>query len=198
MKLTPQLSFNANVPDDVRIVGIDPGSTKLGYTRLSFSAVTGQIIQTQARTITGNRSLGMDELMILTHSERFARIHALCNELFRLFHEDQPNYIVCESPFYNPKMPMAYGVLVEVLSAIRNMVWTYHPHMTFDLIDPSSAKNAVGASGGAKKEVMQKAILGMSGLKYVGTIPQHLIDEHSIDAIAVAYSRYKKCLSYFS
>lgn len=185
-------------PDHVKIVGIDPGSTNLGYCRLTFSAQTCQILETTAKTITANRNLGLDQNLALIHGERYARIEALCRELLFNLYQDLPNFIVCESPFYNPGRPSAYGVLMEVLSAIRNTVYQYHPLMVFELIDPSSAKNAVGASGGAKKEVMQKAVLQMPGLQYNGLVPQNQLDEHSIDAIAVAMSKYRKCLSYFS
>lgn len=140
----------------------------------------------------------MDVQLANLHGERFARIECLCRELLFCLYQDQPNFIVCESPFYNPRMPSAYGVLMEVLSAIKNTVYHYHPLMVMEMIDPSSAKNAVGASGGAKKELMQKAVLEMPGLNYVGLIAQNQLDEHSIDAIAVAMSRYKKCLSYFN
>lgn len=198
--LPPIPAFNPDNPDldAIRIIGIDPGSTNLGYARLDFSGLTGKIIRTNAITLTVGRKSDMDVDMAETHGDRFARIAALCDQLKAMLESDRPHYIVCESPFYNPKRPMAYGVLVEVMSALRRTVWEYHPFMKFDPIDPSSAKNAVGASGAAKKEVMQQAIISMTELNYEGEIPQTEIDEHSIDAIAVAYSRYKKLLSYFA
>lgn len=186
-----------NVPDYIKIIGIDPGTTNIGYSVIRFSALTGEIVDTRARTIVAGKEVSLDKLAALVHGERFARIHSLCHTLLRMFHEDTPNFVVCEAPFYNPKRPSAYGALVEIMDGIRNTVHLYHPFMQLEPIDPSSAKNAVGASGGAKKEVMQKAIMTMTDLRYVGDIPQSHLDEHSIDAIAVAYSKYKKCLACF-
>ncbi len=191
------LSILPTCPDYVKIIGIDPGTTNIGYSVLRFSAMSGRIVDTRARTVTAGRELCIDKLAAETHGDRFARIQNLSQTLLTMLHEDEPNFVVCEAPFYNPKRPGAHAALVEALDAIRQAVYLYHPFLKLELIDPSSAKNAVGASGSAKKEVMQTAILGMAELNYQGDIPQINLDEHSIDAIAVAYSKYKKCLTSF-
>lgn len=61
---------------------------------------------------------------------------------------------------------------------------------TINGIDPSSVKNAVGAKGNAKKEVMAEQLLTLENI-LLSDRPLRELDEHSVDAVAVAYSAYK-------
>lgn len=178
-----------------RIIGIDPGSTTLGFSVLEYDARTLKIIRTYAYTFNAGK-MKLNLLDIESHSERYARIYELMEAIYGGFVDLQPNFVICESPFMAMRRPQAYGALVEVVFAIRSALRKYDPIMSLDLIDPPSAKNAVGAAGNAKKEQVfaaLKKILGeihfdeeLSGCSFDD------LDEHSIDGIAIAYSRWKK------
>lgn len=179
------------VPSDsphARIIGIDPGSEMLGVSCLTIDVRTLDIINTQACTFTGSK-LNMNLWMEQIHSTRFSRIAAHKENLKHIFQICQPVAIVCESPFYNPRRPNAYGVLVETLDAIRHSVWEYDQCIPLDLIDPPTVKRAVGGKGNADKIEMKRLVLSLPDLNFTGTIPLECVDEHAIDAIAVAYSR---------
>lgn len=173
------------------IVGIDPGTHKLGVGILSVSCETMEIIASNAYTLTALKLLPKDAWAIGIHGERAARIQALSDELDRCFGVFKPLRIASESPFYNPRRPMAYGSLVETLSMIRQAVWRYSVWCQMGLVDPPTVKNAVGARGDGSKDAVKKRIIAMDELRWNGLHPITELDEHAIDGLAVAYSDYK-------
>lgn len=178
-----------------RIIGIDPGSTTLGFSVLEYDARTLKIIRTYAFTFNAGK-MKLSDLDIETHSERYARIYELMEALYEKFVELKPTFVICESPFMAMRRPQAYGALVEVVFAIRSALRKYDPTMSLDLIDPPSAKNAVGAAGNAKKEQVQVALMKLlPELHFDESLSEASfvkLDEHSVDGTAIAYSRWKK------
>lgn len=178
-----------------RIVGIDPGSTTLGFSILEYNLRSFKIVRTCAYTFNANK-MRLDALDIANHSERYARIYELMDALYDAFLTIRPNFVISESPFMAMRRPQAYGALVEVVFAIRSALRKYDPTMTLDLIDPPSAKNAVGAAGNAKKEQVQAALKKLLSIlnfdEAHSAAPFDKLDEHSVDSLAIAYSRWKK------
>lgn len=178
-----------------RIIGIDPGSTTLGFSVLEYDARTLKIIRTYAFTFNAGK-MKLSDLDIENHSERYARIYELMEALYEKFVELKPTFVICESPFMAMRRPQAYGALVEVVFAIRSALRKYDPTMPLDLIDPPSAKNAVGAPGNAKKEqvaaALKKLLPNLHFDVSLSEAPFDQLDEHSVDGTAIAYSRWKK------
>ena len=187
----------SNDPDQQvgRIVGIDPGSTTLGFSILEYDLHSFEIVRTYARTFNAGK-MKLSELDIANHSERYARIYELMDALYDAFVEIEPTLVISESPFMAKRMPMAYGALVEVVFAIRSALRKYDPTMNLDLIDPPRAKNAVGAAGNAKKDQVHAALKKLlPDLHFDETRSSESfdgLDEHSVDGLAIAYSRWKK------
>ncbi len=173
------------------IVGIDPGSTTLGFAVLYFDIRTLEILQTRAFTIKAEklaRGSWASELL----GDMLGRIHALEEKLLNLFRDIDPFMIASESPFFSRKHPNAFAVLSAVIGAIRNAIGRYDAWKVLYLIDPPSVKNAVGAEGNAGKEDVKEKALALGGvLRFAGPVALNELDEHSIDAICVAYARYK-------
>lgn len=180
-----------NASDVATIVGIDPGSETLGICLMSFNVTTLEIVSTQAQTYIGSK-LGMSRWILDYQSERFARIHAHKANLGRILLYKRPITVACESPFYSSRRPGAFSALTEVISALRYACFEYDPRLPFTLIDPPSAKIAVGAKGNSKKEQVQEAVLKLPDLNYIGEVPLAQLDEHSIDSIAIAYSKIQE------
>lgn len=187
----------SNDPDQQvgRIVGIDPGSTTLGFSILEYDLHSFEIVRTYARTFNAGK-MKLSELDIANHSERYARIYELMDTLYDAFVEMEPTFVISESPFMAMRRPQAYGALVEVVFAIRSALRKYDPTMNLDLIDPPRAKNAVGAAGNAKKEQVYAALKKLlPNLHFDETRSSESfdkLDEHSVDGLAIAYSRWRK------
>lgn len=178
------------------IAGVDPGTETLGVGVLFVDLVTWKIQASMAQTFRGSKMAGKANWIAEVHGDRAARIASHEDNLLQLFCEIEPLEIACESPFFNRAHPQAYGALVEILSAVRRAVMRYDSWKPLHLIDPPSVKNAVGVKGNKGgpegKALMQRAVLALDyELNYTGQVPMDQLDEHSIDALAVAYCHYK-------
>lgn len=170
------------------IVGLDPGTETLGLACITFDVRDLEIERTEALTLKGSKCR-FNQFMADMHSARFARLNTLGLNILEYLHYHHPIAVVCESPFFNAKRPQAYGALTEATNMIRQAVWSYDQSVELVMIDPPSVKKAVGAKGNAGKPEMLSAVCALQGLKYNGYPPLSLLDEHSIDAIAVAFSK---------
>jgi len=173
-----------------RVVGIDPGSQYLGVAYIEYDIATGAIVSSSAKTLHADKLSSKKDWVVNLHGDRVARILALKTALGNYLNEVNPVKVGCESPFYNPRRPNAYGVLVEVLTTIRMAVMDWSQWLGLELIDPPTVKKAVGASGGAKKEEVLAKVIALTGELHLAQSSDTL-DEHSVDALAVAYHCYK-------
>lgn len=177
------------------IVGIDPGSMTLGLCVLSLDVTTLEIVHTQAQTFYGDKLPYFDKHVAGVHGERIARILAHKQNILNILIHYKPIAIASESPFFNMKRPNAFAALLETMSEIRNAVIEYNPRLSVVTIDPPTVKKAVGAAGNADKIAVQTALYKIADqLKFIGKEVTKL-DEHSIDAVAVAYCCYKSIIA---
>ena len=189
MLTMPETSSNVAV-----IVGLDPGSFKLGVSVLCFDLVTYQIISTEAWTLDGVKLARDNPWVTEIHGELEGRLFAMRDALSTTLHYFQPLLVASEAPFISKKFPQAGLVLTRVVSAVRQAVMRYDVWKSLDIVDPPTVKMAVGAPGNAPKEVVKEKVMLLPGLNYIGTVPLGSLDEHSIDALAVSYGRYRKLL----
>lgn len=187
---------HADCSDVVRIVGIDPGSTNMGFGVIEASLTQNKIVSCAAKTLNTAKIL-CSELDEKVHSARYARIFALTDTLHDMFVETQPIMVACESPFMSRRRPMAYGALMETVYAVRIALRRYDSTIPLDLVDPPTAKIAVGAKGNAGKEDVLKAFLNLNAGEIGNSFDAQRsqrgvseLDEHSSDALAIAYWRW--------
>lgn len=178
----PDFAFN--------ILALDPGSETLGYGLLQVHAETFEIVNADAWTIYGSKLPNINDWNVSLYHERFARIQAHKENLLKTLEIYDPLYIACESPFYNPRRPGAYGVLMEVLCAVKDTVYTWNKRREVYLVDPATAKKGLGVSGkSGDKDLVKNAIANLPCLK---GLEMDGLDEHSSDALAVGYYRYNQ------
>ena len=184
----------SDASDRAKIIGIDPGSEKLGVAYIEFSCTDFSIYKCGALTLIGSK-LPRGDFDIMLHSDRFSRINALKEELYRILVEERPLVVSSEAPFINVRRPAAYGALVEVVSHVRQAVREYSGWNKLLLVSPSSTKQAVGAPGNADKDKVKSCILKIPELVNYCESNIENLDEHSLDALAVAYhtlTQYRK------
>lgn len=192
------LTLPAGASKTVNIVGLDPGSDTLGVGILEFDLETLQIVSTHALTLNGSRN-GRGSFVTEIHGDRYGRIASHQEGLTRIFERVNPIAIVSESPFMSRRRPMAYGALTEVVCAERAAVLAFDKWKPLVMIDPPTVKRAVGVSGKTggpegKKLMLQALLVLAPTLHYEGDVPLNRLDEHSIDALAVAYCHYVQLL----
>jgi Holliday junction resolvasome RuvABC endonuclease subunit len=174
----------------INIIGIDPGTTNIGYCCISLNGYTNEVISTYAKTFRGDKLRQYNNNIEHIYGARMARLMAHKQNLINVFNEDMPSIIACESPFFHGARPTAYGPLVEVVQVIKESVLEYNNRIPLTMIEPRLAKKDIGA--GLKKEDMREAIIIKKDFfnitdEYISTL-----DEHSIDACSIAHSVYLK------
>jgi Holliday junction resolvasome RuvABC endonuclease subunit len=178
-------------PTPLRIIGIDPGTETLGVSVLDVSLTTNQIVLQYVSTYTATQLIRLFHLQWISqvHGDRIARLKAHEENLYSLFTTFRPHEIVSESPYLG-RFPAAYAALVECMSVIRSAVMRYDFRMPLHTLDPPTVKTRLGVSGkSGDKTHMREGLLRLPDLENPQRIPIELLDEHSIDAMAVAYTR---------
>lgn len=170
------------------ILGLDPGTNTFGLGWLNCDIASLQILNTQSMLLVADK-MNPSPWYAEVNCDRHARLQVLSQSLFQVLCYLRPVCVVTESPFFNSSRPNAYQALVETIEMIRHTVYAYDRCMSVNYIDPPSVKRAVGAAGNAKKEEVQSRVVALSELNYFGSCPLPQLDEHSVDAIAVAYSK---------
>lgn len=185
------LNIPENSPTVFRIIGIDPGTTNLGLAVLTVDIKTLIILNTYAFTLNANKLTSKDEWNCGIHSDRFDRILSLKTALLQTFILYQPTIVCVESPFFGRSHPNAFQALTEVLTAIRDTLYQHNPWMELMLVSPSEAKQAILAKGNATKEIMKEKLLSLAcELSIDPLLDINILDEHSTDAVAIAYYAY--------
>tara|TARA_Y100001956_G_scaffold82973_1_gene107664 strand:- start:58660 stop:59313 length:654 start_codon:yes stop_codon:yes gene_type:complete len=177
--------------DIICICAIDPGTDTMGYSII--------LLNLKDLTITIDRSETFVASKALRHYpevDRSTRLKWLEKKLATEFKVDQPDLIIMESAFAKRRMISAFEALIECKQIINNAVAEYNESMTVILIDPISVKYGIGALKKGKKvpkvkgkkvdtkDLVRKVIEEDKDLKWNG-LDVNLLDQHSVDAIAV-------------
>lgn len=180
-----------------RVVGVDPGSRSFGLSVIDYDIETKKVYLRSSETFHADKLLN-EESPELVLGDRGAR-HRKCSEFVlercRYF---RPQLVSCESAYMRFKFVTAFQSLVEGIVAVRLALWDYDPTLSLLLVDPPTAKKAVGAPGkGGDKEDVKRAIVKLikSGILIVDdNLDFNELDEHSIDSIAITYWLLNKWL----
>ena len=187
--MIPHIIFPKFTVNRAVLIGIDPGTRFMGVALLEYDLRSLEIVRSTTRTLIAAR-MSLDANAIYTHGEKFARLRALEEELLETFRLNEPIDVYCESPYYSGKTPSAFGPLIETVQTVRRAVQQYDRALPLTTISPSAIKSAIGASGGAKKGPVLKAMLAMAqSIRYEGDLT--LVDNNAVDALAIVVTGYK-------
>ena len=173
------------------VVGIDPGSSYLGLCTLWFDSKTFEIVLVQAKTLYGgkykqnltiNDTFGGTQSMLIGH-QRYLTGH---------FDLVRPLAVFSESPFYNSRMPSAFGSLMKTMEHIKSACMEHDAYMHFATVDPPTAKKAIGVGGGSRDKA--DMIKGLDKQTWRDKIVFEEVTEHAVDAVAVAYWGYNNTI----
>ncbi len=152
----------------MRIVGIDPGTNRIGYAFL-------------AGTRTKIELLAAETIVIPTGTERTRRLTILAGAIAEYLQRDQPDVVAIEELFFAKNVKTALSVaeargviLLTAADGIRN-IWEY---------TPLEVKSAVAGYGKADKA----QILRMVKLALPKTVMP--FGDDAVDAIAIALTAF--------
>lgn len=172
------------------ICGIDPGTNHVGFSSLVLNPSTLTIDSIWCATLRVDRLEDYQGFDPEAHSERVEKLLKIRHAVTRLLNHWNPVHLSCESPFYNRLRPGAYGPLVESVLMIKLAAYEYNANLPFMPLEPSLVKKTLGAGHIADKDKVKQTILShpvLTGFNY----PLEGLDEHALDALAVAYTYWK-------
>ena len=172
------------------ILSIDPGLSECGVARFEFA--DGKISSILPLTFVNSRIRFESGFTHEAHSDREDRVQKLKLAYRSVLEQARPSLICCESPFYNPRMPSAFGSLTEVVSLLRSETFEFNPHIPFLTYSPQEVKQTFKQSGKLGKLVMKEALAEDTFLMSKLLLPIENLDEHAVDAIAVGYTWVKR------
>ena len=180
-----------------RIIGIDPGLANLGIAVFDIDYQTGKILRIQAFTIVNDKIPDRTGFDIDFIAERTIKLHKLKHVIQWALEAYNPAYVVCEAPFYNRFMPMAYGALLEVVSMIHNAVLEWNSNIGFHTVAPLLVKKLVNTKAVKNdslkgKELVKIAVSIIPEIMNVLEQPLDSLSEHAIDAIAVGFTLFER------
>lgn len=183
-----------------RLVGVDPGSDTLGVAVLDLDLGTDQITLMEARTFSGVQLSRAFRHVQEVHGDRAARLMAHEENLYQYFCYTQPHNVASEGPFMS-RFPQAFATLTLCVENVRRALYRYYPFLPLVIIDPPTVKLSVGVRGkGTTKDDVKvglKRIIKEGRILNTHDIDIDVLDEHSIDAIVVAYTQAKYIIDQF-
>lgn len=186
--------MSLNVPEDyhlINIMAIDPGLNNTGIAIYTFDFKAHEIVQIQTFLLNVDRLVNHTGFNEETVSERTVKLHKIAGAMKYLLEQFNPYFVVSESPFYNPRMPGAYGALLEVLNTIRTTVLDYNHNIVFSTIEPRVIKKTVGAVATEGKLAVKEAVKRIPDIMSKLMDDIEPMDEHRVDATAVGYTFLK-------
>lgn len=198
--------LNSNLDEPFRLLGIDPGTDKIGLAFCELDLSTNQLSFTQTHLLSASKRAQFDpfyDQLEKTHGARQARLILLSNLYREHLEEFKPHDVVCESPFIgfsNKGATSAFEALVQAVHSLRMCTYHYDRLLIFELISPMGAKKELGISSRhtEKSDVSKALELVMENpteyrVKDTTALEKD-ISEHEKDAILIAYARFKHWL----
>lgn len=174
--------------DSACIIGIDPGSSYLGLSTFWIDPKTLEIQKVYSKTLYGARYIQNERVNQVFGSTQ-SMLSGHRKYLLNHFNTVRPMAVFCESPFYNSRMPAAFGSLMKTLEYIKNACMLSDPYMHFATVDPSTAKKAIGASGGSRDKA--DMLEALKKCDFYDKIIFEGVTEHAVDSVAIGYWGYR-------
>lgn len=185
------------IKNTIKLLGIDPGINNTGYSVGIFDPKTDVLVIKDYGVICANALTRKERKADYETYRNVASLSVYADEIEKLLVQHKPDYVACESSFYNPRMPNAYLSLSLCIHTIKTVLYEKHRKL-LNMIAPSEAKLAV-ATGLADKTVVQEAIHNRKDLiiKHTKAKPMEKMVEHEADSIAIMYAFAKGGLRNF-
>lgn len=174
------------------IFSIDPGVNNCGLAVIDHAGAF-TVMETY-NVCNARRFTEQEKEVEKVFGARVVKVNHILEHVTRLL-ESYPDidHVTIEAPFYSALTPLAYGSLLEVISAIKYRLLVPR-NLTFNMAEPLMIKRAfinIKLDKGLKKKEVMRLFLEKKVTSGEIVIPAAIdtLTEHEIDAIAVAYSR---------
>lgn len=168
------------------LLGIDPGVNNCGLAIIDDSK-SFKVIETF--NVKNTRKFTEEEKVLeQKYNSRVVKVQNIIHHVLRYLDKyPDLNVFAIEAPFYNSLTPMAYGSLMEVISAIKYQI-IINKDIKFKMLEPLLVKKLFANKSNAKKEVMREFLFKKKKSKEIDiSLDITELSEHEVDAIAIAF-----------
>lgn len=176
------------------VMGIDPGTSTLGVSILSWDLRSPRYRVEQAFTLKAtNNTQGYGAIEEL-HGGRMARLQQHHDEVLYWLHCIRPQAVIAESP-YQGRFAQTFAALTECLAIVRQALMAYDSHLPLYQVEPNVAKQSAGVDLSAmrrskdKKEIVRTALATRTDI--IWGVSLDSMDEHAVDATAVGLHYFR-------
>lgn len=182
-----------------RVIGVDPGSQCFGLSVVDYNIETKEtsIVHSETFFATPMLTEGSPIMNLGTRGARHYYCRKFVQDRLELF---RPNLVCCESAYMRLKYVTAFQSLVEGIVNVRQAVAEYDDTLELLLVDPPTAKKAVGAPGkGGDKLAILTALRKLKKEKTISfQIDIESLDEHARDSCAIGVWGMNQWISYLN
>lgn len=170
------------------LLAMDPGKRFAGLSIHELETRTGKYRNIYIETMEVDRCFNpvglSDEVVSLTDRA----IMKIRRNIMDIVDDYNICFFAYEEPFYNPRMPFAYGSLKEVAGCIRQAVLDANPNVYIASMSPQNIKKGMGAGGTKGKDIMFEKVLGTKEMMDVLHAHPDDLTEHCVDSLAIGYN----------
>jgi len=173
----------------IKILAFDPGLSLSGWNVSTYDTRTNMYRVLKFGMLTPNKGIDTPETHIdyVKFGPRVITLKALREQVRELMDEYNPDIVVSEDAFYNPKRPSAYSALVQWLTAVDILLHDEYAKVLFKLA-PTAAKQVVSGFGGADKLGVRYAVLHREDICFKSKHAEDNLTEHICDSIGIGYT----------
>ena len=178
--------------DVIRLISIDPGTSKLGVAVYEINLIDRSILTLKADT------WFIEKLDRVTYIDEFdyddieIRLLKIRDYLGFLLESFNPHTVVIERPFFNKFKPAAYGAVIRVLETICVTCLSFNNNIQFKCISPHEVKKEASGQFSGDKEKIRLGLKSKDDLRHLPIYNKlDSLGPDAIDAIAIGYSYIK-------
>lgn len=172
-----------------RILAIDNGTDKVGFTIADYNIRTGRIKIILCETFEVPSNYRVANRRVYNHrGSLMARLDIIGDYYSWLLSEYQPEIVGCESPFGGRRMLNAFRTLTISMQQFDDIAFDLYPWMDFIKVSPFEAKKA--AAGEMKfskdKDVVHRFLFKDERIDWGDEIDPRTLGPDALDSVTVA------------
>lgn len=180
-----------------KLLSIDPGLHNTGITSWMLSAQTLEILSIDPQRLSSASLIDTTDYDTEDIEEGFRIRISQLNAYREILKRENPDMVVIESPFFNPKRPNSFKVLSEILIGLMDTTRQYDQAIRIFLIPPATAKKTIGVVGIKEKTAVRDALLKISIINQALTRPLVSLSDHEWDSILIGLTHLHQHYSLF-
>lgn len=176
----------------VRILGLDPGAGKMGWSILDYYPTLGHYVVVATGCWDGAKLIKHHKALVANFGKHYTILMAIYDSTCKLIAEWSPTVIGSEGAFHH-KFPQVHASLTLVIHSVRRAA---HDILNQDveIVAPMETKKMIAKNHMANKDQMKAAVLHKTDITFADGIDYQNLTEHEYDAIGHGYTAYQKII----